>query len=141
MEDVTVKDDVFTRVETDYNEKTDTMTTTTARCRQISFAGADWVWHSKSIASMSDEDLKARFEYYRATVAQMELEITARRVKKSQQMYSIPGQPNTFTITTKREVKHTKTVKSSKSVNMDALANALKKLNLTKEQIAMLFKE
>ncbi len=139
--DVTVKDDTFTRTETDFNEKTNVMTTTTARCRHISFVGADWVWHSKSISTMSDEDLKARFEYYRATVAQMELEITTRRIKKTHQMYSLPGQPRTFTVTTKREVKTTKTSKNSKEINLGALATALKKLKLTPEQLKQLFPE
>lgn len=138
MADVQVKDEIHTRTETDWNEKTDTMTTTTSRCRQLSFAGADWVWHSKRIATLSDADLKAQFEYHRATVAQMEMEITSRNVKRSQQAYSLPGR-NTVTVSKKVQTSTVKTTRTTKAINLDAIAAALKKLNLSPEQIAVLF--
>jgi hypothetical protein len=139
MADIQVLDDTFTRTETEYNKKKDVMTVITSKCRQISFAGADWVWHSKRIAELTDDELKSQFEYHRATVAQMELEIMTRNVKKAHQNYGLPGQHSSISVTRVSEVKKSKITKVEKSVNLTSLGIALQKLHLTPEQISQLF--
>lgn len=130
---IEIIDTVFEKTETDWDAKKDRLVTHTQRCRQIQLQGEDWVWNQKRISSLSDADLKLVIQYHKAVVSMIETELTERQVKKFQTNAVIPGQSG-LSVTKTTQTKTTRTVKP-KTPDLNALAEAIKKLGLTPEQL------
>lgn len=130
--DVTVTEETFQRVEQTYNEETDTIETkTTGPSKKISFSGADWTFINAGIHTLSDEELKVHMQIYRAAVSLMESETLQRKIK---QMVAV--RINGSVISSKTtEIKTVKRTKVVKPLDLNAIAEQMRKLKLTPEQI------
>lgn len=135
MSQVTVIEDTFKRSEEEYDEDKDQVVTHTQECKVIKFSGPDWVWNSRKIRTMTDDELKTVLEYHRGMVYSIEQEITTRKV---QAIYKDYGGNSITKIKKTTEVKSKKVAKT-KTVTGADLAAAVKKMNLSPEQLKALF--
>lgn len=130
--DVTVTEETFQRVEETYDEEKDIVTkTTTGPSKKISFSGADWTFINNAIRTLSDEELKLHIQIYRAAVSSMEAELTQRKIKHMV-VARINGQVVSRKTTEVKTVKHSK---ATKQLDLTQIAEQMKKMNLTPEQI------
>lgn len=116
--------DKYTKVEEEYDEKSDSVVTHKQSCRRIRLDGPDFVWYSIAITLLTDEELKQVLEFHRYMVTLIESTSMIRTVKASQ---ALAGQKQTRTITTSTttEVKKTRKVKTQKSLRDVLIASGI----------------
>lgn len=138
VKDVVVSDTVFEKTETDWDAKKDRLVTHTQKCRQVTLSGEDWVWLTRRIATLSDDELKSVIQYHKATVSAIEAELTERTIKRFQTNAVVPGQPqiSVRTVTTKTTTR----VAKPKQPDISKLASAIKTLGLSPEKLQELLK-
>lgn len=106
------------------------------KARQIKIEGPDWVFHSKIISQMTEDELRIGIQFRKASVSLMESELVERKIKKEKAQFGgvrIGG--NVVTSKTSKEVKTTKTTRSVKKDPVQQLLELLSKSGLSDEQI------
>ena len=77
-----VEETSITKVEGTWHEDTDTVTYDKHQAKVIKFRGIDWMFASRHINDLTDDELSPTLEYHRAFVYHLESEILNRAVKK-----------------------------------------------------------
>lgn len=141
MSDVVLADTTYTRTDTEWREKTNELLSTMHTCRKLEFSGADWVWHTRWLHEISDEELKNNIELHRAMVYQLENELTTRIIKNHAKLakVSIPGQARLATTTISQVKTTARTVKTKAVPSAESVMEAILKLGLDPEQMKILF--
>lgn len=104
----------YTRIDEEYNEKTDSVVSHKSTSRRIRLDGPDYVWYSIAIQRLTDEELALSFQFHRFMVSLLEHVTTVRVVKKSQELAKLPSRGITTSTTT--EIRKTRKVKQQKSL-------------------------
>ena len=114
----------YTRINEEYNEKTDSVVSHTSTSRRIRLDGPDYVWYSTAIQQLTDAEMAAMFQFHRFMVSLLEHTTTVRLVRKTQEL---AGQRSTKNIqtTTTTEVRKTRKVKQQKSLREILIASGI----------------
>lgn len=104
----------YTRIDEEYNEKTDSVVSHKSTSRRIRLDGPDYVWYSLAIQRLTDEELALSFQFHRFMVSLLEHVTTVRIVKKSNELAKMPSRGLTTSTTT--EIRKTRKVKQQKSL-------------------------
>lgn len=128
MRDVVIEETIITKVEGEWHEDTNTVTYDKFQSKLIKFRGIDWMFASKHIADLTDEELKPTLEYHRAFVYHLESEIVSRAINKRQQQVLPAG---TKRIATVKQTTSITRKRVAKIIDFDALVDMAMKLGLT----------
>ena len=112
-----------TKVDTEYDEKSDSIVTHRSSGDRIKLDGPDYVWYNLTVSSLNDAELALSIQFHRYMVSRLALETTIRLVKKTQELQGQPvskGRISTTTTTTK-----TKKVKQQKSLKEILMASGI----------------
>jgi hypothetical protein len=112
-----------TKVDTEYDEKSDSIITHRSSGDRIKLDGPDYVWYNITVSSLNDAELALSIQFHRYMVSRLALETTIRLVKKTQELQGQPvskGRISTTTTTTK-----TKKVKQQKSLKEILMASGI----------------
>lgn len=131
--EVVITDKTYVKTEVEYDEAEDCLVEYKKGCRKISFAGADWVFYNKAIHLQTDEELSRTFEFHRAMVSQLEVELTQRKVNKATSIRL--NNTNVITVKKTTEVRSTKETKT-KQLDLAKLAQQLAAKGISPEQLA-----
>lgn len=129
LHDVEITEKTYTKTEEEWDELTDTLYQIPRGCKKISFNGADWAYYTAVINKSTDEELAASYQFNRAIVSAIELEMTQRTVAKFQ---ALRGQ---VVIKRTTETKTTKTTKQVKPLDASMIMKMVQKGNMTPDQI------
>lgn len=131
----TVEETTVQKVEEVYDEETDSLRTVKHKpATQYKPSGPDWAFATKKIAELSEEELKLQYQYHKAMVSLLEVELTQKQVKK---LTGLRLEEKKGKLEVKREtiVSQTTTRKQKKPLDLNALADQLKKAGITPEKL------
>lgn len=132
---VSVEETTVQKVEEIYDEETDSLKTIKHKpATQYKPSGPDWTFATKKIAEISDEELKLQYQYHKAMVSLLEVELTTRLVKKQSGLRMIEHN-GTTTVKRSTTVSQTTVRKQKKPLDLQALADQLKKAGITPEKL------
>ena len=100
--------DKFVRTSEDYDQTTDKLTTRRESCARIQIDGPDYVFYTKWINNLNDEELLSIFEFHYFIVKLIEHENEVRKINRNKRNREMPLPLATTTVTETRSVKQTK---------------------------------
>lgn len=144
MSDVWVTKQTVTKSYEHKNEETGAVTYYRRRATDIKIGGLSWLFAQRKIATLSDVELDLDIEYHRNIYSLLIAEAERRRNEKMHRYAGVKQVriPSGATVTTKTEVKKTRTISKNKAaeqaaailssmkakgINLDEILKALKK--------------
>ena len=115
----------YTRIDEEYNEKTDSIVSHKSSSRRIRLDGPDYVWYSMAIQRLNDAELANMFQFHRFMVSLLEHTTTVRLVKNAQAQMLDGHKHKNITTSTTTETKKTQRVKQQKSLRDVLIASGI----------------
>lgn len=102
--------DKFTKSVKDYDVVNETLVTRKTECDRLRMDGEDWVWFTKWINQLSDEDLEIVFEFHYFVIRQIELANETRKINRRDKLVGRKVKLSSgITTTTETKTKKVKT--------------------------------
>lgn len=108
--------DKFTKVHEDYNPTTDAIVRKKEECDRLRLDGPDWVWFTKWVTKLTDDELAVVYEFHYFVLKIIETENEARKIERAHRIREKSGVAKSVLSTEKTTEK--KVRKTTKVVDL-----------------------